>query len=65
MTEDEIVGLHYQFNGHELEQGPGDGEQQESLACCSPLGCKESDTVEKQNNKKYLTHQQISGLNFY
>ena len=50
MTEDEMVGLHYQFNGHELEQGPGDGEQQESLACCSPLGCKESDTVEKQNN---------------
>ena len=28
---------------HESEQTPGDGEGQGSLACCSPLGCKESD----------------------
>ena len=26
MTEDEIVGWHHQFNGHEFEQTPGNGE---------------------------------------
>ena len=35
-TEDEIVGWHHRFNGHEFEQVPGDGEGQGSLACCSP-----------------------------
>ena len=30
----------------EFEQAPGDGEGQGSLACCSPRGCKESDTTE-------------------
>ena len=28
---------------HEFEQTPGDSEEQESLMCCSPWGCKESD----------------------
>ena len=28
------------------EQGPGDGEGQGSLVCCSPWGCKESDMTE-------------------
>ena len=40
-TEDEMVGWHQRFNGHEFEQAPGDGEGQGSLACCSPLGHKE------------------------
>ena len=35
-TEDEMVGWHHRLNGHEFEQDPGDGEGQESLACCSP-----------------------------
>jgi len=26
MTEDEIVGWHHSFDGHEFEQPPGDGE---------------------------------------
>ena len=26
MTEDEMVGWHHQFNGHEFEQTPGDSE---------------------------------------
>ena len=37
-TEDEMVGWHYRFNGHEFEQTPGDSEEQGSLACCSPWG---------------------------
>ena len=28
MTEDEMVGWHYQFNRHELQQMPGDSEAQ-------------------------------------
>ena len=36
--EDEVVRWHYQFNGHEFEQTPGDSEGQGSLACCSPWG---------------------------
>ena len=28
MTEDEIVGWHHRFNGHEFQQTPGDGEGQ-------------------------------------
>ena len=45
-TEDEMVGWHNRLNGHNFEQAPGDGEGQGSLACCSPWGCKESDTTE-------------------
>ena len=44
-TEDEIVGWHHRLNGHESEQIPGDSGGQGSLACCSPRGCKESDTT--------------------
>ena len=42
VTEDEMVGWHDSFNGHELGQTPGDGEGQGSLVCCSPLSGKES-----------------------
>ena len=41
--EDETVGHH--LNRNEFEQTLGDGEGQESLACCSPWGHKESDTT--------------------
>ena len=43
MTEDEMVGWHHQFNGHEFEQTLGDSEGQGSLMCCSPCSHKESD----------------------
>ena len=49
MTEDEMIGRNHWLNGHEFEQALGvklhDG--QESLACCSPWGCKELDTTER------------------
>ena len=41
VSEDEMVGWHYQLNGHEFAQTLGDSEGQRSLACCSPWGCKE------------------------
>ena len=50
MTEDRMVGWHYQLNGHEFEQAPGDIEGQGSLVCCSPWGHKESDMIEQLNN---------------
>ena len=52
MTEDETVGWNHRFNGHESEQTPGDGEGQESLACCSPWRHKESDTTWQLNDRK-------------
>ena len=48
MTEDEMVGYH-QLNGHEFEQALGVGDEQGSLACCSPWGHKESDMTEQLN----------------
>ena len=48
MTEDEMVGWH-RLNEHEFEQSPGDGEEQGSLACCSPWGHKELDRTEQLN----------------
>ena len=47
MTEDEMVGWHHRFNGHEVEQAPGVGDGQGSLAFCSPWGHKESDMTER------------------
>ena len=42
-AEDEMIGWHYQLNGHEFRQALGVGDGQASLACCSSWGCKESD----------------------
>ena len=44
MTEDEIVGWHDRFDGHEFVQALGVGDGQGSLAFFSPWGCRESDT---------------------
>ena len=35
VTEDEMVGWHHRFHGHEFEQTLGDTEGQGGLACCS------------------------------
>ena len=40
-TEDEMVGWHNLLHG----QASGAGDGQGSLACCSPRGCKKSDTT--------------------
>ena len=44
-TKDEVIGWHHQLNEHEFEQTLGDSEGRGSPACCSPWGCKESDTT--------------------
>ena len=45
-----MVGWHHRLNGHEFEKALGDGEGQESLACCSPWGHRELDMTEGLNN---------------
>ena len=52
MIEDEMAGWHHRLNGHEFEQGLGDGEGQGSLACCNPWGHKELDMTERLNNNQ-------------
>ena len=49
-----MVGWHHQLDGHEFEKTPGVGDEQGSLACCSPWGRKESDTTEQLKNNKIL-----------
>ena len=49
-TEEKMVGLHYQVNGHESEQTLGDSEGQGSLMCCSLWSHKELDMTEWLNN---------------
>ena len=46
-TEDEMVGWHPRFDGHEFEQALGVFDGQGSLACSSPWGHKELDTTER------------------
>ena len=51
MTEDKLVGW---LNGNEFDQAMGDGKGLGSLVCCSPWGCKESDTPERLDNEQIL-----------
>ena len=44
-----MVGWYHWLDGHEFEQAPGVDDQQGSLVCFSPWGCKESDTTEQLN----------------
>ena len=50
LTENETVGWHHWFSGHESEQTPGDGEVQRSLECFSPWSGKGSDMTEWLKN---------------
>ena len=46
----QMDGWHQQLSRHEFEQTLKDSEGQESLACCSPWGHKESDMTEQLNS---------------
>ena len=56
MTEDEIVGWHHLFNGHEYEQAPEVDDRQGGLACCSPWGCKVGNDWATELNWHNLLH---------
>ena len=47
MTEDEMVGCHHRFNGHEFGWTLRFGDGQGGLSCCSPCGRQESDMTEQ------------------
>ena len=55
VTEDEIFGWHFQLNGHESEQTPGDSEAGEPCMLQSMGGGKKSDRTD------LLTEQQQLG----
>ena len=62
MTEDEVDGWHHWLNGHEFEQGVGEGKG--SPACCSPWGHNKSDMTEwLNNNNKNVLFMSLWGLN--
>ena len=44
-----MVAWHHWLDGHEFKQALGVGDGQGSLACCSPWGRKELDTIEWLN----------------
>ena len=48
-SEDGMFGWHHQLDAHEFEKTLGVVDGQGSLACCSPLGLKESDMTEQLN----------------
>ena len=54
MTEVEILGWHHQLITNSPEQAPEDGEEQGTLTCCSPWGCKESNMTEQLNNNNSI-----------
>ena len=58
-TEAEMVGWHHRLDGHDFEQASGVGDGQGSLACCSPLGHKKSDTTEWLNWTDWHTQTQM------
>ena len=49
LTGDEMIGWHHQRDVYEFEKALGVGDGQGGLACCSPLGHKESDRTEQLN----------------
>ena len=59
-TKDEMVGWYHQLSGHEFEQASGVGDGQGGLACCSPWGCKESDTTERLTQDKEYLHRETA-----
>ena len=61
VTEDETVGWHHQFNGHEFQQTPGDGEGHGSLACCGPCSCRARHDVVTDRQNRTLSNR-ISGV---
>ena len=44
-----MAGWHHRLNGRESELTPGDGDEQEGLACCDSWGHKELDMTERLN----------------
>ena len=48
--QEEMVGWHHRFNGHEFEQTLGDSKGQGSLACRRPWECRVGTQLKRPNN---------------
>ena len=59
MAEEEMIGWHHRRDGHEFEQAPGLGEEQGSLACCSPWGGNKSDRTELMQFKPAMFKDEL------
>ena len=61
VTEDDMVGWHHWFNGHEFQHTPGDSEGQGSLVCYTPWGHRVGhDLVTVQQPGYYPTYNPYS-----
>ena len=56
-----MVIYHHRLNGHKFGQILGDSEGQGNLACCSPWGCKESDTTDLVTEQQQKVIHPLSG----
>ena len=54
-----MVGWHHQLHGYEFEQDLGAGDEQGNLACCSPLGLKESDMTKQLNTINNIGREEV------
>ena len=54
-----MVEWHHWLNGHEFEQGLGDGERQGSLACYSPWGGRELNMNQQMNNNNIFLYDLV------
>ena len=62
MTEEEMVGWHHRFDGHEFEQALGVDDGQGGLACCGSWGLKELDTTERLTCQSWQEFHQGDGV---
>ena len=52
-------------NSTDIEQTLRDSEGQETLACCSPWGCRESDRTERLNNNNPFFLEKLIPFNIH
>ena len=61
---DDMIGWHHWLDEHEFEQVSGVGDGEGSLACCSPLACKELDTTQWLNRTEHFIIEQMAKINW-
>ena len=57
--------MHHWLNGNEFVSTLGDSGRQRNLECCSPQGCKESETEQQQQKKLAYNVQHCEKDVFY
>ena len=54
-----MVRWQHRRDGYEFEEALGVGDGRGVLVCCSPWGCKESDTTEQMSTHLHTEHQEL------